>query len=122
MPYGFGVEFVLTAEVSIEAAMRETGDRHDLANRNLGETSPVEQMGGRSDNPPPRLLLVVWRVRHRALQAKHKITWQKMILNIFYRYDLAANSRLRKRSACADNERKLEAMKLEEHPTSRQPW
>jgi hypothetical protein len=43
MPDGLGVELLLTAQVPIEAATRETSNRHDLANRDLGEASPVEQ-------------------------------------------------------------------------------
>src|SRR5262249_33381838 len=39
MPDGLGVELLLTAEVPIEAAMRETSNRHDHANRDLGEAS-----------------------------------------------------------------------------------
>jgi len=86
MPHSFAVELLLTVEVPIEAAMRETRHHHNLANRNLGEASPIEQAGRRSDNLVSRLLLVVWRVRHRALQGKPKmaVAGQKMILNIFY--------------------------------------
>ena len=36
-----GVELLLTIEVPIEAALRETGDRHDLANRDPGDMKPL---------------------------------------------------------------------------------
>src|SRR5215510_9284257 len=81
MPHGQGVKLLLAAKVSIEAAVRETGGRHDLADRDLGKSSPIEQTGGGSNDPLPRLLFVPWRVRHRSIHH----TSEKMILNIRYR-------------------------------------
>src|SRR5262249_1600021 len=72
MPHGLGVKLLLAAKVSIEAAVRETGGRHDLADRDLGKSSPIEQTGGGSNDPLPRLLFVPWRVRHRSIPSHER--------------------------------------------------
>src|SRR5262245_32414261 len=59
-------KLLLAGEVAIKPAMREPSGCHDLANRDLGEASSVEEAGCRSDDPVSCLLLVNWGVRHPA--------------------------------------------------------
>jgi hypothetical protein len=67
MPDGLGIEFFLASKVPIEAAVRKTGGRHDLAYRDSGKTFPIEQTDGGFDNPRTRLLFVVCVVWHERI-------------------------------------------------------
>jgi hypothetical protein len=67
VPNGLGVEFVLAAEVPIEAAMRQACGSHDLVDRGLGKSSPIEQMSSAAEDPLSRLPFVVVRTASRLL-------------------------------------------------------
>jgi hypothetical protein len=47
------IELVFAPEVSIEAAMRQPGSGHDLADGDFGESLAVEQAGSAGDDPLP---------------------------------------------------------------------
>src|SRR5215203_5961864 len=66
--HGFGIKLVLVLEMPVEAAVRQAGILHDLADRDLGKTLAVEQAARAFEDALTRLQLVLGRIRHVALR------------------------------------------------------
>jgi hypothetical protein len=70
------IELVFAPEVSIEAAMRQPGSGHDLADGDFGESLAVEQAGSAGDESAAGCLLYALLNTHGPASSPY-IAWAK---------------------------------------------
>src|SRR6266496_3568710 len=59
-----GVQIALAGKINVERTSRKIGSCHDLVDRNIVESKPIEQVSSTPNNPPSSLLAMTGWVRH----------------------------------------------------------